>query len=203
MIQINTPSKISKSKFLSCLLNVRTLVLASFLLVTSVASAQFDTLFIRQGVNYKSIQTGNVFVDTINYSWSNFTLNAVNAVATVTLPQNLVPASTPISGAVNFDPNQVASVTYNSGTNVVTVTFVNPLPYGSTGQLTLNLKYLNGSTPNGYAPNIITSINADNNNNSNGVANGPSYDTVSVTAIATNSYYVNKTIKAGGAICRK
>jgi len=200
VIQINTPSKISTSKFLSCLLNVRTLVLASFLLVTSVASAQFDTLFIKQGVNYKSIQTGNVFVDTINYSWSNFTLNAVNAVATVTLPQNLVPASTPISGAVNFDPSQVASVTYNSGTNVVTITFVNPLPYGSTGQLTLNLLYLNGSTPNGYAPNIITSINADNNLNSSGVANGPSYDTVSVTATATNSYYVNKTIKSGGAI---
>jgi hypothetical protein len=181
-------------------MNVRTLVLAIFLLTATVASAQFDTLFIKQGVNYKSIQTGNVFVDTINYSWSNFTTNATNAVATVTLPQNLVPASTPISSAVNFQPSQVSSVTYNSTTNVVTITCVSPLPAGSTGQLTLNLEYVNGTTPNGYAPNIITSINATNNNNSSGVANGPSYDTVSVTAIAANTYYVNKTIKAGGAI---
>ena len=200
MIHINTPSKISRSKFSSCLLNVRTLVLAIFLLVTSVASAQFDTLFIKQGVNYKSIQTGNAFVDTINYSWSNLTTEALNAVATVTLPQNLVPASATFSNAVNFQASQVSSVTYNPGTNVVTITFNSPLPTGSTGQLTLDLEYLNGTTPNGYAPNIITSINADNNLNSSGVANGPSYDTVSVTAIAANSYYVNKTIKAGGAI---
>ena len=176
------------------------LFLAAFLLVTSVASAQFDTLFIRQGTNYSSVQTGSPFVDTINYSWSNFTANAQNAVATVTLPQNLVPSNNTFSKAVAFDPTQVSSVTYNAGSNVVTVTFVNPLPSGSTGQLTLSLLYINGSTPNGYAPNIITTINATNNLNANGVANGPSFDTIAVTAIAQNTFYVSKSIKAGGAI---
>ena len=200
MKQFNTSYTVSANKFLGCIANTRTFFLVAFLLVASVASAQFDTLFIRQGTNYRSVKSGFPFVDTINYSWSNFTANAKNAKATVTLPLNLVPSNTTFSKAVAYDPSQISAVAYNAGSNIVTITFVNPLPAGSTGQLTLSLMYVNGTTPNGYAPNIITSINADNNLNIDSVANGPSLDTVSVTAIAANTFYVNKTVKAGGAI---
>ncbi len=176
-------------------------LLALFVLLSFVASAQNDTLYIRQGTNYSSIATGNMFIDTVNYSWSSFTKNALNTVAVLTLPQNLVPfVISPFSNSVAFDPSQVSSVTYNSLTNTINIAFVSPLPAGSTGQLQIKFKYLNGSTPNGYAPSIVSSINASNYTDTNNVAIGPSINSVSVIAIAANNYTISKSIKAGGAI---
>ena len=120
MINNNTTAATSRSKFPTCLVNVRTLVLALFLLVTSVASAQNDTLFIHQGTNYSSIQTGSSFIDTVNYSWSSFTKTLTSAVATLTLPQNLVPyVISPFANSVIFDPSQVSAVTYNAGSRYI------------------------------------------------------------------------------------
>ena len=147
MQQIITYTSILNNKSSACSNFIKASLLAFFVLISFVASAQNDTLYIRQGTNYSSIATGNMFIDTVNYSWSSFTKDAQNTVAVLTLPQNLVPfVISPFSNSVAFDQSQVASVTYNNLTNKITVTFVSPLQAGSTGQLQIKFKYLNGST---------------------------------------------------------
>ncbi|MFX9097336.1 hypothetical protein ABTN72_20270, partial [Acinetobacter baumannii] len=47
--------------------------------------------------------------------------------------------------------------------------------------------YTNGSTPNGYSPNIITNITATNADVS------PIADTTDITALASNSINITKT----------
>ncbi len=203
VIQFNSLSITNKSNKKSFVASLRTLLSVAFVLLTTLSYSQLkinDTLDIRQGTNYASIQSGNMFVDTVNYSWSSFTKDLTNGVATLTLPQYLVPdVISPFANSVVFDPSQVSSVTYNGSSNVITVNFVTPLSAGSTGQLTIKFHYLNGITPNGYAPNITSSINGSNYTDTNGVARGASINTVSVTAIAANNYTVSKSIKAGGA----
>ena len=179
------------------------LLLAAFVVCTANSFGQIktnDTLYTRQSTNYASIKSGNAFVDTINFAWSSLTKTLSNGVATVTLPQYLVPdVISPFANSVVYDPSQVAGVTYNSTSNIVTVSFINPLPAGSTGQLTIKFHYLNGVTPNGYTPDITASINASNYVDTNGIARGASVSTVSVTAIAANNYTVSKSVKSGGA----
>lgn len=182
------------------LFNAKALILALFMLVVTNVSAQVS-LVIKQSTNMSSVSTGSQFIDTINYSCSSFTSNGQNVVATLSLPENLVPlVISPFASSVAYDESQVASVTYNSATNKITITFVNPLPAGSTGQIQIKFKYINGSTPNGYAPNIIASIDGTNFLDANNLPAGPVYDTVHVTAIAANKYTIGKSLRAGGAI---
>lgn len=152
-------------------------------------------------VSPSTVSTGSTFIYTLNYQVSSFTTNGQNVVATLNLPENLVPASTsPFSNSVEFDPSQVSGVTYNSGQNAITVTFVNPIPAGSTGQLQIRFRYLNGSTPNGYAPDLFASIDADNNLNPGGGTGPVLSNILNVTATASNQHNISKTKLAGGAI---
>ncbi len=200
MINNYTSATLNKSKISAFISSLKMLLVAAFVFGTTQSFAQNDTLYVRQGTNYSSIQSGSMFVDTVNYSWSSFTKNLSNGVATLKLPQYLVPdVISPFANSVVYDESQVAGVTYNSSTNVITVTFVSTLPAGSTGQLTIKFHYLNGVTPNGYAPNITSSINGSNYTDINGVARGASVNTVSVAAIAANHYTVSKSVKSGGA----
>lgn len=154
-------------------------------------------LVVNGSANVTSINTGSQFTYTLNYAISSLTNNGNNVVATIPLPNNLEPWNTSsFNTSVTFSPAQISSVTYNAGTNTVTINFVNPIPAGSTGQLDLRLKYIGGTTPNGYAPNIITQISASNNANPNPTLSLPT----NVTAIASNNFNVSKSRSAGGAI---
>lgn len=170
-----------------------------FMAVQTKASVQLTVV---GSTNVSSINTGSQFIYTLNYQVSSLTSNGQNVVATMALPQNLEPFDiSNFSNSVSFSPSQVSSVTYNSGTNTITVTFVNPIPAGSTGQLQVKFKYINGTTPNNYAPDLVTSIDASNNVNSPDTTTGPVLSNViNVTAIAANNFTVGKVLSSGGAI---
>lgn len=193
----STNKKVSNSMF-----NVfKTIaVVVFFFTATSKVTAQggggLDTFYVVQQVPTSPVPTGSAFVDVVNYTWGNTTTAGINAVATITLPPNVVPSSGTIS--TDFNTQQVSSVTYD-GINTITITFKNPLPAGSTGALSLGLMFTNGTTPNGYAPNIVSSLTATNKLSSDDNAN-PGINTVSVTASATNGLSVTKYRLAGGAI---
>jgi fimbrial isopeptide formation D2 family protein len=151
--------------------------------------------------NLSSVNTGNQFIYTLNYQVSSLTVNGINVRANIALPTNLVPfVISPFANSVEFDESQVASVTYNSGTNEIDIVFVNPIPAGSTGQLQIKFKYLNGVTPNTYAPDLVATIDADNNLNIGGGTGPVSSNILNVTAIANNQFTINKNKTAGGAI---
>ncbi len=171
-----------------------------FIVLAFTGKAQVQ-LSLSASTDLASVNTGNQFIYTLNYQISSLTTNGTGVVATMPLPTNLTPFDVSnFNNSVAFDNSQVSSITYNSGTNTITINFVNPIPAGSTGQLQVKFRYTNGTTPNGYAPNLFTSIDASNNLNPDG-SSGPVYsDTINVVAIASNKYTVSKTRNAGGAI---
>ena len=145
--------------------NFKALLTGLFLLIAGMAFSQVQ-LQVSGTSNVSTITTGNQFIYTLNYSVSSLTSVGHGIVATIVLPANVTPVNTsPFSSSIDFDPSQVTGATYTAGTNTITVTFVDPFVAGSTGQLQIKLKYPNGVTPNGYAPNIFTSIDATNNLN--------------------------------------
>ena len=174
-------------------------LLLVFIAFQSKASVQ---LMVVGSSNVPSINTGNQFIYTLNYQVSSLTTNGQNVVATMALPQNLEPFDVSnFSNSVSFSSSQVSSVTYNPVTNTITVTFVNPIPAGSTGQLQIKFKYINETTPNNYAPDLVTSIDAANNVNLPDSSTGPVLSNViNVTALAANNFTVGKVLSSGGAI---
>ena len=180
--------------------NFKALLTGLFLLIAGMAFSQVQ-LQVSGTSNVSTITTGNQFIYTLNYSVSSLTSVGHGIVATIVLPANVTPVNTsPFSSSIDFDPSQVTGATYTAGTNTITVTFVDPFVAGSTGQLQIKLKYPNGVTPNGYAPNIFTSIDATNNLNPDGSTGPVNSDTINVVAIASNKFTVSKDLHAGGAI---
>ncbi|MCG9880212.1 MAG: PKD domain-containing protein [Bacteroidia bacterium] len=145
--------------------------------------------------NVSSINSGSQFTYVFNYSTAGNTTTGINVVAETTLPDNLVPFNeSNFNSNVIFPSSQITSVTYNSLTKKVTATFINPLPAGVTGQFELKLKYLNGTTPNGYAPDLFTKITFDN-------PGGPVFsDTLNIIANSSNKFTLSKIKNSGGAI---
>ncbi|MDZ4669211.1 MAG: PKD domain-containing protein, partial [bacterium] len=144
-----------------------------------------------------SIASGSQFTYVFNYSTVGNTSTGLNVVAEMTLPDNLIPFNeSNFNSNVVFPPTQISSVTYSSLTQKVTITFQSPLPAGVTGQLELKLKYINATTPNGYAPNLFTKISF-----SNPGSVSPIYsDTLNITATSSNRFTVTKVRNSGGAI---
>lgn len=133
-----------------------------------------------------SIPTGSPFIFVIDYSISSLTDKGNNVVISLPLPTNLG-LNGSLATAIAYDKSQVASVTNSGGT--ITATLINPINAGTTGQMQISLAYTNGTTPNGYEPNIITGITATN------AVKSPVYDTTSVQATASNSITLTKTFK--------
>jgi uncharacterized repeat protein (TIGR01451 family) len=165
-----------------------TLLIPVFLVVVIQSKAQVSLLVTTEttsdgNLRLDSIKTGKPFIFVIDYSVSSLTQNGNNVVIKVQLPTNLTVAGGSTSYA--YDHSQITSVTNVGG--VITATCINPIPAGSTGQMQISMLYTNGSTPNGYRPNIITTITATN------ASNSPLSDTTDIKALATNSITLNKT----------
>ena len=172
-----------------------------FILVFGFQSRASVELSLSASSNLSSVNTGSQFIYTLNYQVSSLTDNGINVRANIQLPTNLVPfVISPFANSVEFDESQVSSVSYNSGTNEIDIVFVNPIPAGSTGQLQIRFKYLNGTTPNSYAPDLMATIDADNNLNPGGGTDAVSSNILNITAIAANQFTINKNKTAGGAI---
>jgi len=166
------------------------------LLISRVASAQY--LFqTSSNSDLASVSTGNQFIYIFNYSTAGNTTSGINVVATIDLPSNLVPFdATTFSNSISYPPSQVTSGTYSAINNRVTITYINPLPAGSAGQIQIKFKYLNGTTPNGYAPDLFTKVTF-----SNPLSVSPVYsDTLNVVAIAANNFTLAKIKNSGGAV---
>ena len=186
---------------LAVLFNARYFLFVLMVTACSWVSAQGNFLLISGSSNVPSVNAGNQFIYTFNYSVNSFTKDAQNTIATIVLPQNLVPYDiNNFANSISYDKTQVANATYTAATNTVTITFVNPLPAGSTGQLQIKFKYLNGNTPNNYAPDLFASINASNNINADGTTGPVNSDTLNVISLAKNNFTITKTKKFGGAI---
>ncbi len=144
-----------------------------------------------------SVNTGSQITYTFNYSTAANTTSGQNVVAELNLPDNLIPFNeSNFNSNVLFAPTQISSVTYNSGLNKVTITYVHPLPAGVTGQLELKLKYINGTTPDGYAPDLFTKVTF-----TNAEGGSPVYsDTLNIIAMASSRFTVSKIKNSGGAI---
>lgn len=176
---------------------VRILFLTIFILgITGIANAQY--LFSTSASsNVTTINSGSQFTYTFNYSTAGNTTTGLNVVAEMDLPDNLIPFNeSNFNSNVTFPPSQITSVTYNSLLKKVTIVFVNPLPAGVTGQFEIKLKYINGTTPNGYAPDLFTKVSF-----SNPASVSPVYsDTLNITANASNNFTIGKIRNSGGAI---
>ena len=198
LVHISKMKTIIMKKFLQ---SSKALLMGLFLFIAGAASSQVQ--FNLHGItSVNSIATGSPFVYTLQYSASSYTVPAaLNAVATIVLPSNVTPANiSPFSSSISYNVATVSGATYNAGTNTITINFVSSLNVGTTGSLDVTLKYKNGTTPNGYAPNIYTSIDASNNLNPDGSTGPFNSDTLKVTAIASNKFTVSKSRTAGGAI---
>ena len=171
---------------INTLLNVISKLLITvflFIAFSSSVNATVD-IAISGSTNVDSVNTGVNFIYTLNYSVSSLTDNGQNVKIIITLPANLT-----VSGGTNgiaYDKSQVSSVTISG--SKVTVTLINPISAGSTGQLQISLVYTNGSTPKGYLPPIFAQISATNANIS-----PVNSDTSYVKALASNNIQLTKT----------
>ncbi|HEV7667588.1 MAG TPA: IPTL-CTERM sorting domain-containing protein [Thermoanaerobaculia bacterium] len=128
--------------------------------------------------------TGQTFGYRLTYRCNATVGNCLNAVVTDVLPPEVVFVSA-------VGTSDVASTTTPSvnSTGTVTFTMINPLPAGNSGDLIINVRFPNGSTPNGtVATNTATGTN---------LATPPgSFTTppVSVTAVASSQVTLQKTL---------
>ncbi|MCF8428023.1 MAG: PKD domain-containing protein [Bacteroidia bacterium] len=193
MKTIQTISSKGKTNYLSKLLVALTAIL---LLAGNKANAQY--LFqTSTSTDLTSVNSGNQFIYIFNYSTAGNTTSGQNVVAEISLPLNLVPYDeSNFSNSISYPTSQVTGASYNSGTKKVTITYINPLPAGATGQIQIKFKYINGTTPNGYAPDLFTKVTF-----SNPLSVSPVYsDTLNVTALAANNFTIGKVKNSGGAI---
>ena len=164
-------------------------VIITLICINNKATASVD-LALSGSVSQDSVNTGVSFVYTLNYSISSLTDNGQNVKVVMTLPSNLT-VSGGVAG-VSFDKSQVASVGIVG--SVVTITMVNPIAAGSTGQLQIALVYTAGTTAYGYTPAISAQISGTNASVSP-VSSGVSY----VKALATPNIQITKTANTTNA----
>ena len=140
-------------------------------------------------------QTGQTFGYRLTYNCSNTSGPCLNAEVDDLLPAvvqfvSTVPASpTGDVAAINVTPNYMAS-----GRTRVQFVLVNPLPAGNSGDLLVNVRFPNGSTPDGtVATNTADGVNLGT---SPGTFTTPP---VNVTAVATVQVSLQKTLLTGPA----
>ncbi|HXU29397.1 MAG TPA: GEVED domain-containing protein, partial [Thermoanaerobaculia bacterium] len=128
--------------------------------------------------------TGQTFGYRLTYQCNATVGNCLNAVVTDVLPPEVVFVSA-------VGTSDVASTTTPSAgsTGTVTFTLINPLPAGNSGDLIINVRFPNGSTPNGtVATNTATGTN---------LATPPgSFTTpaVAVTAVSSSQVTLDKSL---------
>ncbi len=128
--------------------------------------------------------TGQTFGYRLTYRCNATVGNCLNAVVTDVLPPEVVFVSA-------VGTSDVASTTTPSvgSTGTVTFTMVSPLPAGNSGDLIINVRFPNGSTPNGtVATNTATGTNLATPQGS--FTTPP----VAVTAVASSQVSLQKTL---------
>jgi fimbrial isopeptide formation D2 family protein/uncharacterized repeat protein (TIGR01451 family) len=119
--------------------------------LTVMAAAAAPTLSLQKTISggLTSVNTGTAFTYLLDWANPSTTENATNAVITDVLPAALSWASANVS--FTTDSTYIQSASYNAASGTMTWTFKNPLPAGTSGQLTLTAQFPGGSTANGVS----------------------------------------------------
>ncbi|MFK7807895.1 MAG: SdrD B-like domain-containing protein, partial [Saprospiraceae bacterium] len=141
------------------------------------------SLTINKSSSVGSVLSGETFSYTIQYSCASLTEDCIGTVITDPLPPELEFVGV-------FGSAHTTNETYNSGTHTVTFDFIDPLTSGTTGQVTINVRFPNGTTANNTIANNTATISASNASSVSSSA--------SVTAIANNRLTASKYFNGGG-----
>ena len=148
--------KSRRSFFILLLLAV--LVMGLSTQAANAAGGEVEVTKAIQG-NVTSVNSGVEFTYLINYSYASTTDDGVNVVLTDMLDPNLSWVGAEVIPGTTV---HIASTNFNSATGQVTWTFLNPLPAGSSGQLTLKVRFPNGTTAPGTIANNTATMDGTN-----------------------------------------
>jgi uncharacterized repeat protein (TIGR01451 family) len=152
------------------------------LLLAAAMGTQGASVNLVKTVNKTNPLSGETFTYTLQYRCASTTEACNGVMITDPIPASLEYVS--LTGSIHTT-NEV----YNSSTKTVTFTFVNPLPAGTTGQVTISVRFPNKITPNGTAATNTATMSA---------SNAPTVtSSVTVTAQATNRFTVKKYYSGG------
>ena len=129
--------------------------------------------------------SGETFFYTLQYRCAGLTEDCLGTVITDPLPAGVEFVS--LLGSVH-----TTAETYNAGTHTVTFTFIDPLISGTTGEVRIEVRFPNGTTPNGTVANNTATISASNATSVSSSASN--------TASAIARIDVDKSLLGGGAI---
>jgi uncharacterized repeat protein (TIGR01451 family) len=127
---------------------------------------------------------GNIFTYTLQYRCASTTEDCNGVVITDPLPPSVEYVG--LTGSIH-----TTNETYSAGSHTVTFTLQNPLTAGTVGQVTVTVRFPNGTTPNGTTANNTATISASN------AASVSS--TALATASASNRFTTNK-YRSGNAL---
>jgi uncharacterized surface anchored protein len=160
------------------------------LLPATPTSASGALLQISKSGPSAPVPSGDWLVYTLNYRCASITADCQNVVVSDVLPPELA------SGAADVELNQPSFVqarSYDPATRTATWTFVPTLPAGTSGTLTLRVRFPAGSTLDGTTATNRARMSASN---APTVLSNPS----TVTARAVDRSFVEKTLLAGGVV---
>ncbi|MFZ4703420.1 MAG: DUF7507 domain-containing protein, partial [Candidatus Methylumidiphilus sp.] len=139
--------------------------------------------------NVSSVAVGTKFDYTLQYKCASITENCIAATVTDVLPTALSGAAADVT---LVGSTHTTAAAYTAATRTAKWTFANPLPAGSTGQLTMTVLFPTG----GVTPNGATAINSASMSASG--ATTVTSNPVTVTATASNAWTIAKTRLSGG-----
>jgi len=163
--------------------------IASFFILQSPIFSQ--TLILNKNVDQTQIETGREFVYTLQYTCASTTQNCENVVLLDTLPAGLE--------FISFmnNPLHSSNTTYDSNTRVVSFELNKEngtgMDAGSTGEVFIQVRFPNGSTPDGFTVENSATITA------NGIPDGNS-NMVATEAEAQPTWTVDKSNADGNTI---
>ncbi|WP_310589118.1 SdrD B-like domain-containing protein, partial [Runella aurantiaca] len=163
-----------------------------FCLFASVAQSQVVlTLDYKEKNSLTTIEAGDKYCLQLDYSISSTTGNASGVKAVINLPDNIYG----VSDFVGTTHAPVANFVFTNtvGAKKLTITFVDPLPSGSTGVLEFCVRTNNLTTPNNT--NLCTTAEVTDGS---GATSGVKNQCINVTAIPR--ICATKTLLNGGAI---
>jgi uncharacterized repeat protein (TIGR01451 family) len=129
------------------------------------------------------VESGQQFSYVLKYRAASTTTDFIGAYLSDTMPPELEYIST-------VGTPHTAGIVYTAGTRELRIQFIDPLPAGATGEIAVNVRFPPGITTNGTVA-VNSAIAAANN--SAPVTSPP----VSITAVATDKAYADKTLVGG------
>jgi large repetitive protein len=177
---------INTNSFMSSFSQTFTRIL--FLVFFLFPSLIYAQITLTKLVDKTTVQSGENFTYTIQYTCISLTGPFHNVKITDIIPSNVVAVAVTGSAHTVGTPTIVGPL----GSQVVTFNFIDPMPSGSTGDVTITCRFPNGRTPNGATATSTATMTTS----SQTVTSNP----VTVTATATNKFCPDLAFSSGGAV---